>query len=129
LVRVVRVVRGIAYLFKNRLFQMKVPIGNIYRGPLTTLTGVDEEEEKKFATRHLRKPKNGYPLLRGRLENEGTIRVWCPFCQKSHIHGWPTDNPSWAVEHRVARFWTTDTISVWNGLETVSSGVSPEILP
>ncbi len=29
------------------------------------------------------------PILRGLVDKEGGIRVWCPHCDKHHIHGWP----------------------------------------
>ena len=28
------------------------------------------------------------PILRGVVE-DNQIRVWCPYCDKHHFHGWP----------------------------------------
>jgi len=38
-------------------------------------------------------------LLIGKLSDHKTIKVWCPYCKKYHIHGW---NKTSDVEHRVS---------------------------
>ena len=41
------------------------------------------------------------PILGGVVEDE-TIRVWCPYCDKHHIHGWPKGSgykPSYRSAH------------------------------
>jgi len=41
------------------------------------------------------------PLLRGFLSADGlTIRVWCPFCEKMHFHGWPDGRRKRKPENR-----------------------------
>ncbi len=52
------------------------------------------------------------PLLIGRLvftpARRGspavlTLRCWCPYCRRSHIHGWPEpDRPLTALVHRAS---------------------------
>ena len=42
------------------------------------------------------------PLLRGFLSADGkTIRVWCPFCECMHQHGWPEGRKKTKRENRV----------------------------
>jgi len=55
--------------------------------------------------KHQRKPKKGIPVLRGVLsltrQGNKIIRVWCPYCDKAHIHGWPDpEAPDWSISHR-----------------------------
>jgi len=57
--------------------------------------------------KYQRKPEKGIPVLRGVLsltrEGNKIITVWCPYCDKGHIHGWPDrDAPNWSISHRVA---------------------------
>lgn len=40
------------------------------------------------------------PILRG-LVDDYVIRVWCPHCDKHHIHGWPKGSGR-RPEHRSA---------------------------
>lgn len=47
---------------------------------------------------------NRTPVLKGFISHysEGDlIRVWCPYCNKFHTHGWPADSGT-AKQHRVA---------------------------
>jgi hypothetical protein len=55
--------------------------------------------------------KNGVPVLRGVVidyrnpgeeETNCRIKVWCPQCQKYHIHGWDKNLPRDHIEHRIS---------------------------
>ena len=53
------------------------------------------------------------PLLIGdvvsapRPGDHPTIRVWCPYCHRFHIHGWP--NGGRRRSHRVAHCYAEDS--------------------
>jgi len=40
-------------------------------------------------------------ILQGRTLDNQQILVWCPYCQRFHIHGWSIkENPKGKPEHR-----------------------------
>lgn len=45
--------------------------------------------------------KKAWPLLAGH-RNGTTLEVWCPYCRKTHIHGWSKETPDSDAEHRIA---------------------------
>jgi hypothetical protein len=49
------------------------------------------------------------PILRGHLDSSGrTIRVFCPYCDTFHTHGWPEGTSPRAIEHRNAHCHTAN---------------------
>lgn len=46
------------------------------------------------------KPK--LPVLRGYLDSQGLIHVWCPYCRRPHTHGWGWSSRGVRTEHRHA---------------------------
>jgi hypothetical protein len=79
----------------------------------------------------------GAPLLVGRLVfTPGrrrsppvlTLHVWCPYCRRTHCHGWPNaDAKLTALAHRAAHCddhspWRAS--GYWIGLDPAASGVN-----
>lgn len=49
----------------------------------------------------IRTNKKARPLLVGEVNENGNIKVWCPYCADYHFHGWDGERED-EVQHRVA---------------------------
>lgn len=65
--------------------------------------GAEVVKDAKTGTSYVKAPEPGVPVLRGVLKSRGKeIRVYCPYCNTTHSHGWDPQLSPRRIEHRSA---------------------------